>query len=321
MFSSRLVLGFVAIASVASSSRSAVRSNVSPSIVPLQPVVSAPLSANSTEDRTVVTGQVSTEADTAEACPAGMVEVEGDYCPVVEQVCVEYISEARDRCARYREQVRCYGKPKTKHFCVDRYEYPNERGAKPSVAVTWDEARDLCAADGKRLCTAEEWTLACEGPERTPYPYGFARDDTACNQDQPYRVPDDQAYRNPATRSKEVKRLDQSEPSGSREQCQSSLGVYDLTGNVDEWVMNEEGSRNGPEYWSGLKGGYWGPVRNRCRPITTDHNAWHSGYQIGFRCCKDPGLEAPKDASASASGTETNADASALMSSVEPVRS
>ena len=31
--------------------------------------------------------------------------------------------------------------------------------------------------------------------------------------------------------------------------------------------------------------GYWGPVRNRCRPMTTDHNMWHSGYQIGFRCC------------------------------------
>ena len=34
-----------------------------------------------------------------------------------------------------------------------------------------------------------------------------------------------------------------------------------------------------------LKGGYWGPVRNRCRPMTVDHNEWHSGYQIGFRCC------------------------------------
>ena len=38
---------------------------------------------------------------------------------------------------------------------------------------------------------------------------------------------------------------------------------------------------------SGLKGGYWGPVRDRCRPMTTDHNQWHTGYQIGFRCCAD----------------------------------
>jgi len=56
---------------------------------------------------------------------------------------------------------------------------------------------------------------------------------------------------------------------------------------VDEWVINEEGSFDGPEYDSGLKGGYWGPVRNRCRPMTTDHNHWHRGYQIGFRCCSE----------------------------------
>ena len=40
-------------------------------------------------------------------------------------------------------------------------------------------------------------------------------------------------------------------------------------------------------YVSGLKGGYWGPVRDRCRPMTTDHNQWHTGYQVGFRCCED----------------------------------
>jgi hypothetical protein len=67
----------------------------------------------------------------------------------------------------------------------------------------------------------------------------------------------------------------------------SPYGVHDLTGNVDEWVVNEEGSFNGPEFDSGLKGGYWGPVRNRCRPMTTDHNHWHRGYQIGFRCCSE----------------------------------
>jgi hypothetical protein len=60
-----------------------------------------------------------------------------------------------------------------------------------------------------------------------------------------------------------------------------------MTGNVDEWVINEDGSFDGPEYDSGLKGGYWGPVRNRCRPMTTDHNHWHRGYQIGFRCCSE----------------------------------
>lgn len=228
---------------------------------------------------------------TAGACPADMVEVEGDYCPAPEQVCEEFISEKRDRCERFRQKVRCVGKPTAKHFCIDRYEFPNEAGRKPTVSVTWDQARDVCANEGKRLCMAEEWTLACEGPERKPYPFGYARDATACNFDKPYIMPDNDAYDDPRTRAVEIARVSQSEPSGSRPACVSDFGVFDMTGNVDEWVVNEHGSPQGPEFQSGLKGGYWGPVRNRCRPMTTDHNHWHHGYQIGFRCCKDVGDE------------------------------
>jgi formylglycine-generating enzyme len=227
------------------------------------------------------------------SCPADMVEISGDYCQVVEQICEEYISEKKDRCAKYRNKVRCFGKTRAMHYCVDRYEYPNQAGVKPTVAVTWDEARELCATEGKRLCTADEWTQACEGPEHTPYPYGFVRNGEACNHDKQYIMPDDNAYQNPQTRAKEVERVNQSEPSGARSSCVSAYGVFDMTGNVDEWVLNESGSENGPEYQSGLKGGYWGPVRNRCRPATTDHNRWHHGYQIGFRCCADPGHNGP----------------------------
>lgn len=221
------------------------------------------------------------------SCPADMVEVAGDYCQVVEQICEEFISEKKDRCAKYRNKVRCFGKSRAMHFCIDRYEYPNQAGAKPTVAVSWDEAKELCATEGKRLCTADEWTEACEGAEHSPYPYGFVRNAEACNHDKTYIIPDDNAYQNPATRAQEIARLNQSEPSGSRPGCVSSFGVYDMTGNVDEWVLNEAGNENGPVYQSGLKGGYWGPVRNRCRPETTDHNRWHHGYQIGFRCCAD----------------------------------
>lgn len=56
-----------------------------------------------------------------------------------------------------------------------------------------------------------------------------------------------------------------------------------MTGNVDEWVVNESGR----PFKSGLKGGYWGPVRDRCRPMTTAHGEEFSFYQIGFRCCSD----------------------------------
>jgi sulfatase modifying factor 1 len=79
---------------------------------------------------------------------------------------------------------------------------------------------------------------------------------------------------------------EQRDPSGGRESCVSPFGVHDTTGNVDEWVVNERGKEKEKPYVSGLKGGYWGPVRDRCRPMTTDHNRWHT-YQIGFRCCAD----------------------------------
>jgi formylglycine-generating enzyme len=220
------------------------------------------------------------------SCPSDMVEVVGDFCPAPEQICDEFISAKRDRCVRFRQKVRCIGKPIPKHFCIDRYEYPNERGKHPTVSVTWDEARDLCANEGKRLCGAEEWTLACEGVQLKPYPFGYTRDATACNIDKPYLIPDNVAYDDPRTRAEEISRVSQSEPSGVRQRCVSDYGVYDMTGNVDEWVLNERGTLRGPEFQSGLKGGYWGPVRNRCRPTTTDHNHWHHGYQIGFRCCK-----------------------------------
>lgn len=250
------------------------------------PNASASERAHSTSAAEMDPSHPETEANGAN-CPADMVEVSGDFCQIVEQICEEYISEKRDRCAKYRNTVRCYGKTRPLHFCIDRYEYPNRAGVKPTVAATWDEARETCAMEGKRLCTNDEWTQACEGPEHTPYAYGYVRNSDACNHDKPYIIPDDNAYQNPATRAAEVERVNQSEPSGSRASCTSAYGVFDMTGNVDEWVLHEAGSENGPEYQSGLKGGYWGPVRNRCRPTTTDHNHWHHGYQIGFRCCAD----------------------------------
>jgi len=66
-----------------------------------------------------------------------------------------------------------------------------------------------------------------------------------------------------------------------------------MTGNVDEWVIHEEHFTT-PElpgkkapFISGLKGGYWGPIRAACRPVTTAHNELFFFYQVGFRCCAD----------------------------------
>lgn len=221
------------------------------------------------------------------SCPDGMLEVEGDYCPELERACLEWmpaaprVAKGPRRCARFADRATCRGRVVHKRFCIDKYEYPNEEGARPHVMTTWIDAKRACGAVGKRLCTGSEWTLACEGPEHLPYPHGLVRDDQACNIDKPYRYVDKRALVSARERSGEVDRLWQGEPSGSRAACVSAYGVHDMTGNVDEWVVNERGK----PFQSGSKGGYWGPVRARCRPMTTVHDEHFAFYQLGFRCC------------------------------------
>jgi formylglycine-generating enzyme required for sulfatase activity len=231
-------------------------------------------------------------------CPEAMVHVKGLYCTGLAHQCKRYIDQKKDRCGEFLPVSRCLGKDQPLEFCIDRFEYPNQLGRKPTLGMNFDDAVEMCRREDKRLCRAEEWTLACEGSGRLPYPYGYSRDSETCNIDKPYRFPDDQRFADPKTRAEEISRLDQREPSGSREACVSGYGVFDLTGNADEWVRLERGSHEKAPFKSALKGGYWGPVRNRCRPITATHNRWHSGYQIGLRCCSDvhaPSTSAPEE--------------------------
>ena len=222
-------------------------------------------------------------------CPPEMVEVEGDYCPYVEQKCLRWLDPAtRLQCAEFDKtvtQAHCSMKTQHKRFCIDRYEWPNKVGALPRYMANWHEAKASCEAIGKRLCSDTEWTLACEGEDRRPYPYGdgYERDQQACNIDKPYIWPHAEKVYDPRTAADELARLDQREASGARTACVSPYGVHDMVGNVDEWVVNV--SQAGKPFQSGLKGGYWGPVRTRCRPMTTAHDESFRYYQIGFRCC------------------------------------
>jgi len=247
------------------------------------------------------------EPTTAGACPADMIEVVGEYCPSLEQKCLQWLDpETKLRCAEFAPEPKCTGKTVAKHFCMDKYEYPNKAGAIPVVMKTWFESRDACKAQGKRLCGSSEWTLACEGQEHLPYPYGFSRSAEACNIDKPHLDVNETALGNPRTRDAEAARLDQRVPSGSFESCVSPYGVHDMAGNVDEWVVNESGT----PYQSGSKGGYWGPVRTRCRPMTVAHYEMFSFYQLGFRCCANPGsLEDERDDEDSVAPAAPAADA------------
>ncbi len=124
-------------------------------------------------------------------CPENMREVNGSYCTDLMHRCVKggrtHTEEETEEpepyyCEAYQPGfAKCLEKEEPKHFCIDEFEYPNRAGAIPVVMVTWFEAKRLCEVQSKRLCGDDEWTLACEGPERLPYPYGWARDTTACN--------------------------------------------------------------------------------------------------------------------------------------------
>ncbi len=231
------------------------------------------------------------ESQAEQACPDGMILVEGEYRPAVGHLCLKRIEGPIDRCAEYASPAIVGGSEQKKRFCIDRFEYPNLEGVRPVVMVSWQDAKGACEAEDKRLCTSSEWTLACEGAERLPYPYGYARDSTACNIDRSHPDVDEEALSSPRAIASEVARLDQRVPSGALPRCKTPYGVQDMTGNVDEWVVNERhfaplpaGASERP-FISALKGGYWGPVRNRCRATTTFHNEWFRYYQIGFRCC------------------------------------
>lgn len=204
--------------------------------------------------------------------------------------CVSWITRKYpERCAQFDkdawESIAATLSTKPLRFCMDRFEYPNVRGANPVILIRWGDARALCEKQGKRLCTEEEWTFACEGEEALPYPSGYARSPEKCNIDHPWRQYSERNM-HPVSGDRcaaEMDKLWQGQPSGSMPGCRSPFGVYDLTGNVDEWTVS---SRPGG-LRTILKGGYWGPVRTRCRPSTRSHDENHAFYQQGFRCCSD----------------------------------
>lgn len=115
---------------------------------------------------------------------------------------------------------------------IDAYEYPNAKDERPQSASFFQAAR-LCAAQGKRLCSPSEWRAACQAgpsPDFSSTDDGAAYDGLShfgvrfCN------MPGSafsQLSSDPAA---------QLAPSGSFPNCSGAPGVFDLTGNIDEWL-------------------------------------------------------------------------------------
>lgn len=177
-------------------------------------------------------------------------------------------------------------------FCMDRYEAPNQAGLPPLAMQTEKDAANFCAARGKRLCTEAEWVRACQGPAKNPFPYGTTYQRSRCNDDKVWKVPSWSTLATwpRAAAHAEAKRLYQADRSGSRSGCVSAEGVYDLTGNVAEWVLRS--FPNAKNYDHVMKGCYWSGCYGGAPPSCSFVNPAHPGsfrtYEAGFRCCLTP---------------------------------
>ena len=187
-------------------------------------------------------------------------------------------------------------------FLIDKYEYPNLQGELPRVDVTWSEAQSLCQATGKRLCSEYEWELACRGPEGQLYGYGSEFESGRCHT--PNKVDD------------EWKRGPDKVPSGFFPDCQSSLGVNDMIGNVWEWT---DGLYSAAENWHVVRGGSWFHSVNLARADTRYGRFLDPDFKldlIGLRCCRSAADAAGGGTGSSAGGgtavpsPTTGADAS-----------
>jgi formylglycine-generating enzyme required for sulfatase activity len=176
-------------------------------------------------------------------------------------------------------------------FCVDRYEAPNRRGAKPLVMQSANEADAWCAAHHKRLCTEDEWSTACEGDDHRAYPYGDTYVYGQCNDGKAWEKVDEATLAKwPAPEAQaHAKELYQASRSGADRKCVSGHGVHDMTGNVEEWVVR---TREHPNDWPYILAGcYWsgcyGGGKPTCHSTNSAHGPAFRFYETGFRCCKD----------------------------------
>lgn len=142
------------------------------------------------------------------------------------------------------------------------------RGIVPQSNISQVQASEACAHASKRLCTLAEWTAACRGRPKHDdvYPYGDTYDPSACNEGHDTHVA----------------------RGGTYAKCKSRYGVFDMHGNVHEWVADspETDSTKGI-----FMGGYFIDAKINgpgCEYETTAHAKTYHDYSTGFRCCADP---------------------------------
>ncbi len=137
----------------------------------------------------------------------------------------------------------------------------------PVTGVTWEQALAYCQWANKRLPNEAEWEAAGRGPGVDPQLYPWGNDVTA--EGQALRLPDQDTY-----------------PVGTQSFNQSPLGVFDMVGNVWEWVGEPYASvQEGSKF---LRGGRYGlPINDLAYRLAVAPGDTRYIKFASFRCAAD----------------------------------
>jgi formylglycine-generating enzyme required for sulfatase activity len=172
--------------------------------------------------------------------------------------------------------------------------YPKRKANHPVVYVSWFDAKAFCEWSGNRLPTEAEWEKGARGTDGRHFPWGNAFD--------PARANTPQHWLSVGLTPEKGDTM----PVGSFEDGKSPYGLYDMAGNVYEWVEDwykpYPGNRYPNRFYGErdkiLRGGSWydclsygcglsAPSYNRSRFTPEIRN---SGF--GFRCARSVGSPA-----------------------------